>query len=69
MGKVSGIPGLLMAHQCTQQIHCLQYELLMPNPRDSQVLEFLVGDAQKLVPGDFLPLEVLNVLLQAVIKP
>ena len=55
-------------HQSTEQVHSLQYELLVADPGHSQILQLLVGDTQQLVPPYFLPLEGLDVLLQAVVQ-
>lgn len=55
-------------HQSTEQVHSLQYKLLVADSGHSQILQFLVGDTQQLVPPHFLLLEGLNVLLQAVIQ-
>lgn len=55
-------------HQSTEQVHSLQYELLVADSGHSQILQLLVGDTQQLVPPYFLLLEGLNVLLQAVVQ-
>lgn len=55
--------------QRTEQVDSLQHEFLVPDPRDAQLLQVLVGDAQQLLAVYLLPLELVDVLLQAVVQP
>lgn len=56
-------------HQSTEQVHSLQYQLLVANSGYSQIFQLLVGDTQQLLPPYFLLLKGLDVLLQAVVQP
>lgn len=60
------MPGV--TYQCTEQIHCLQDQLLVANASHPQLLQLLVSDVQQLLPVDLLSLKVFDVLLEAVIE-
>lgn len=57
-----------VTYQCTEQIHCLQDQLLVANASHPQLLQLLVSDVQQLLPVDLLSLKVFDVLLEAVIE-
>ena len=59
---------ILCTYQCTQKVNCFQDQFLMANATDPQIFQLLMCNAQQLVPTDLLPLKVLNILLQTVIK-
>lgn len=55
-------------NQSAEQVHCLQDQLLVSNPRHPQLLQVLVRDLQQLLTVDLLPLKVMDVLLEAIVQ-
>lgn len=55
-------------NQSTEQVHRLQDQFLVSNPRHPQLLQVLVRDLQQLLTVDLLPLKVMDVLLEAIIQ-
>lgn len=54
--------------QGAEQIDGLQHQFLVSDPGDAQLLQVLVCDLQQLLSADLLPLEVADVLLEAVVQ-
>lgn len=59
---------LCVTDQCTEQIHGLQHQLLVSDPRHAQRQQLLVGHPEQPLPVHLLPLEGRDVLLQAVVQ-
>ncbi len=55
-------------YQSTEQIHGLQHQLLVSDPRHTQRQQLLVGHPEQLLPVHLLLLEGRDVLLQAVVQ-